>query len=432
MSAGKSLLARLVNVEPDQIGIVLQRGLDESYFVGEEVGAFRYILQHFRRYGQVPSSAVVQMESGLDIGDFTPQDPLRFWLDELVQTRVLNDLISGGQELQEKVRRRDIPGAIDCILGTYRSAIRQLDPDSRVSLPSMVEPVVAEHALAQQRLLTGQLPGIPFGMPYIDQMTGGAQAGDSIVLVARPEKGKTYLMLWWALSAFLAGYKVLFITMEMSRVQIARRALSLATGVSARNLRMGTVSVWGLDRLRDEMQRISAGREEDFIILEGRLNRTMDDVGANIRDIRPNIVFKDGAYLVKASKTRRQQAWHEIASDNAEESKAMALDMGIPIVDSHQIRRKGSKLGLEGIGRSDAIGQIASVVMGLGLEEDDEDSSYDMVDRRNLAFLKGREGERGMVRLCFDVPNATIREESVLQGSRYVDEEMEVDVADYS
>src|SRR5690606_32362250 len=69
------------------------------------------------------------------------------------------------------------------------------------------------------------LSGIATGFEELNVMTDGWQAGDLIVLAARPSVGKTALAVNFSMNACKNQNKVLFYSLEMSKKQVLTRAL---------------------------------------------------------------------------------------------------------------------------------------------------------------------------------------------------------------
>ena len=73
--------------------------------------------------------------------------------------------------------------------------------------------VIEKHNAIQS--CSERLPGVTFGFPYIDEVSGGAQPGDAITIVGQTSVGKTFLALKVALSAYYSGKDVLIVSTEM-------------------------------------------------------------------------------------------------------------------------------------------------------------------------------------------------------------------------
>ncbi len=84
----------------------------------------------------------------------------------------------------------------------------------------------------------GEVIGVPTGYHDLDELTGGLQPSDLIILAARPSVGKTSLALSLAYNvAFYANGTVAIFSLEMSREQLVQRLLAMHTGIDMQRLR---------------------------------------------------------------------------------------------------------------------------------------------------------------------------------------------------
>src|SRR5256714_1482278 len=85
----------------------------------------------------------------------------------------------------------------------------------------------------------GGIVGVPTGFHDLDEVTGGLQPSDLIIMAARPGIGKTSLSLGVAHNAAERGRRVGVFSLEMSREQLVQRLLAVETGVDSQRLRLG-------------------------------------------------------------------------------------------------------------------------------------------------------------------------------------------------
>jgi replicative DNA helicase len=71
----------------------------------------------------------------------------------------------------------------------------------------------------QRRMSEGGMVGTSYGLPLMDEMTGGKQAGDLIIIAARPSMGKTTLALQGCMAA---GRPLIFSFETMAEKLLAR------------------------------------------------------------------------------------------------------------------------------------------------------------------------------------------------------------------
>lgn len=92
--------------------------------------------------------------------------------------------------------------------------------------------------------------GLQTGFTDLDRLLGGLQAGDLLILAARPSVGKSSLALSiLESSAVKYGARVALFSLEMGVEQIAQRLVSSQTGVDAQRLRVGPIYEEDLERI---------------------------------------------------------------------------------------------------------------------------------------------------------------------------------------
>ena len=88
-----------------------------------------------------------------------------------------------------------------------------------------------------------RVTGLTTSFPKLDEMLGGLQKGDMIVLAARPSMGKSALAL--NIAEHIAAddhLGVAFFSLEMSRQQLAQRILCSYGKIDSQKLRQGNLS----------------------------------------------------------------------------------------------------------------------------------------------------------------------------------------------
>lgn len=96
-----------------------------------------------------------------------------------------------------------------------------------------------ELEVLMDRPLSKGLSGIPTGLKLLDNITGGWQDEDTVVIAARPGMGKTVAGAFHAYHAALSGIPVAFITLEVSKAKITGRILSNLCGFSSSDITKG-------------------------------------------------------------------------------------------------------------------------------------------------------------------------------------------------
>lgn len=424
MSVGLGLLHRLLS-DNRSVTVLHQAGIREEDLADKELEVYQELMKHTRLYSSIPNIETIERETGVDFPDF-PAEPLGYWIDKVTRRSRIRLILAKTKDAQDYAGEGSVDDAEEVLqaLWTELSTKRQGEHVHR--LADLLTDVVTDHDVRQMR---SSMAGIPFGLPYLDGISDGAQPGDTIALVGRPGTGKTYLCLLFASFAYTLGGSPLVATLEMTPKQVARRVVALRSHVPATRVRLGRLSHWGRDQMLTEISSLrEVGGDRPFWIYQGSLNSTVEDLASWVRDLRPSALYVDGAYLLRTRQDFRAR-WERVTY-TAEYLKGIAGDYNIPVIETYQFNRRGSG-SLANIAYSDAIPQLASIVMGLEDETKARRGAWSGRFHRTLNLLKGREGERGKLRLLFDMNRMEITQEMILdgleEGLQVVEDEVQYD-----
>jgi replicative DNA helicase len=393
----------------------LQAGIDEGSFEEQEDReVWKFIEGYYRRYREMPGLSVVEVECDVRFPNYLPEEPFDYWLEQL---RLFNQhvfLTDGAERLIKYLNASQTRKAAELISDIETGLLKFEALSNAHTLLDLAEEAIKLHKQIQHGEIES---GIPTGIEYIDQVTGGAQAGDEWVIAGRPGSGKTFIACRIGMGARAYGKRVLFISMEMAGIQIARRNVSMEAHVTAKYLRLGRLSHFAMRHLEDHVQRMRETEEDptSFMVVDGGLNLSVKDVLNYIRRYKPELVIVDGAYMLKAASTNARTQWENVLMVTSE-LKQIAQNENIPVITTHQFNRKGeSDKSLANIAYTDAIPQIASVVVSLA-SGSSGDAGWRNITYKILELIKGREGERGKIRVRCDMMLTQIEQDSVLVG----------------
>lgn len=193
-------------------------------------------------------------------------------------------------------------------------------------------------------------PGVLTGFKFIDALSGGFQPSDLIIIAAETSQGKTSLSLSLAYNMMEKGKSVAFISMEMSKEQIARRMMTFDTLVS-----------WRDAKRHKEMFRAAADRYKDKQYHVADIsNVSISNVIANIRSakyrLKIDCVFIDYLQLLRDGKSQNRE--QEVGTI-ARSLKNLAKELNIPIILLSQLSRpKQGGNHVPGLSRLRDSGQI--------------------------------------------------------------------------
>lgn len=407
---GLGLLHRLIT-ENRPPSALADLGINEDSFVDEEVTVYRMVRGHYESYGAMPQISTIEEETEVRFGRFS-DEPMEYWADRVKARNKRKMIIAKSEEARKCAQDGDLDDARgklqECLFG-----LDDIDPSERVlAISRVAREVVTAH---DKRQRSASMSGVPFGIEYIDMITDGAQAGDSIAIAARPGMGKTYLLLKSALAAWGVGQVPLFHSMEMGALQVVRRMIALRTGIPATNIRTGRLSHYARRKIVNDLAALEQFEANTpFYLLQGDLSSTVEDLVLRCRELRPTVLYVDGAYLLR-TRAKTGARWERVA-ETGEMLKRIAAEFKIPTVSTYQFNRRGPG-SLGNIAFSDTIGQLASIVMGLSDEQgSDREAEFSTRSYKMLHLIKGREGEKGTVRVLYDMERMKIEQESVVHG----------------
>lgn len=383
MSDGKKLIAAILEAG----SVATLRLADEGLFEEDELEAYRFVRSHFRRYAELPDIRTVEQETHCRL----PASPesVDYYLKRVYDRRLFVALRVEFAELRGALQGFNVDSAKE-IIDRMKSACRVGTPDNDVrDVREAGRVVLSEYDEAH---LNPGMSGVPTGWPMLDDAIGGYQKGDLVAWVARMGVGKTYLVLRQALHAWNAGYSVLIVTMEMTITQIVRRIVGMETGINPDFIKKGTLDEFGMRRMRGYVQQIA--HADRLNIFAGSFSKKVSDIEILINELSPDIIFIDGAYLLRPDSGPKGASRLERVAEVYDELKKLTITSERPVITTSQFSRQAGKRGkdgsLETISFSDAIAMHSSIVFSIK-----EGSPPNERSRRDIEVLKGREGESG-------------------------------------
>ncbi len=368
--------------------------LREDLFVDPaEVQIHRYIRNHYRSHGQLPD--LETMQTDCSIRNIRTPEPISYYINKVYTRAKFVGVRNLVRPLTDSLRDGETE-VTETVVRDMRLVLDRFSPaPSATSLHDATDQVIQQYIIAHNTL---GLSGVDTGCHILNQQTDGWQGGDLIFIVARMFMGKTWYLLNMIRGAYEAGHSMLVVSMEMPVVSVTRRYVSLLTGINPDYIKRGELSTSNFERLNSLLDDMESDDRLTFV--SGDMNQRVSELDAMIEERRPDIVYIDGAYLMKPEDrrlTKRVEKLELVVS----ELKTICNLRNIPIVCTSQMNRmskgKGKEGTLETIGYSDSIGTDASIVLTLLPGEGDEENSH-----RYIKFLKGRDGESGSYRYNFN------------------------------
>lgn len=224
-------------------------------------------------------------------------------------------------------------------------------------------------------MLEGHSTGIPSGFTDIDELTGGLHPSELLILAARPSMGKTSLAMNFAEKVTMHPSNprpVLFVSLEMARMELAQRMLCSYGKIDGRKFRKGMISPGERDQLVEASNDLSKAP----LFIDDSPSRTVTEIAATARRLKRReelgLIIIDYLQLIEPdnNKDPRQEQVAKIAR----RLKGIARELKIPVLCLAQLNRqaeatKDNRPRLSHLRESGAIEQDADVVMFVHREE---------------------------------------------------------------
>lgn len=419
MTIGLSLLHKVIT-SGLPLTFMHDNNLSGDSFVDDELRAFEFIQRHAEEHHQWPQPETVAAEVKIEWPQY-PNEPPGYFVDRVLSRNTGRTLSQCAHELRQRLQAGDIEDARTLLVQTY-TALESMRPGEQThTIAALGDQLIGDH---DNRQRTVTMAGIPFGLPFLDEVSDGAQRGDSVAIVGRPGVGKTYALLRFAVGAYLYGKMPLVVTTEMTPIQVARRVYALLLGMSATKMRLGRLSYWGRKKVVDKIGIMQNEDQLPFYVVQGSLNTNIEDIALRVQELRPDALYVDGAYMLRSRKSAKAR-W-EMITETSEMLKSIASEFHIPSIATYQFNRKGPG-SLANIGGADAIGQLASIVIGIDNQKNKGESNilWSSKVEKILTLLKGREGEQGTIKVSYDMEHTKIEQTEVLSGVKAFSDEQD-------
>ena len=172
------------------------------------------------------------------------------------------------------------------------------------------------------------------GIPIIDKCTNGIAPSELVTIGAKSGVGKSALAVRIAINMFKAGKRVLIVSREMSKKQVAERILLSHSGVTKEQYENRDFNDEQWVRIVETMEAFSG----DGIIIDDKIS-TIQEIKQAMRRTKPDVLIVDYVQLLTPSNPRdsRERQVAEISR----ELKKMTSDFDMVVIQLTQLAEKG-------------------------------------------------------------------------------------------
>lgn len=397
---------------------LLDRGVTPDWFASSKHrDAIRFVLDHTAKYGSVPAAPVFHRH----VGSAYSLDPVHDVWDSLLDTLANDCRYDHARSLLPQVEDALDAGDVDTAVRAIRdslTSIESYDPRPSHLVDSMHADRIDERwALYEEREAGGGIIGYETGFPTIDACTMGLQPGQLITVLAQPKVGKSTVCLAIANHVYIEHEApILFLSFEMSVLEMEKRQEALLAKVNFRNLQQGTLSPLEKKRYKDYLDFAKVEYDWPFHFVDASAGSTVSAVRSKIEQLEPALAIIDGIYMLTDEVSGEVNT--ATALTNITRSlKRTATQTGIPLLLNTQAlnwKSKGQQITMDSAGYSSSFAQDSDVVLGLEriqVPKGEEEASY--AYQRILKVLASRNTGLAQVELLFDWDEGTIEEVSL-------------------
>jgi replicative DNA helicase len=359
----------------------------ESQRISEQVGGTRYIV---------------------DLANATPSAAnIGAYADIVREKSVLRQLIDAGSEIAGDAFQPEGRSAQELVEAAEQRVFHIAEAGARgrqgfVPMRSAVKEAFEQ--LRQRAENRSAITGMPTGFTDFDHKTAGLQAGDLVIVAARPSMGKTALALnMCEYAALKTGRAAAVFSMEMSASQLAFRLISSLGRINQQHLRTG-------DLADEEWPRVTSAitlLAESKIFIDDTPALSPLELRSRARRLKREhdlgIIMVDYLQLMQVPGNKENRATE--ISEISRSLKALAKELAVPVIALSQLNRSleqrtDKRPVMADLRESGAIEQDADVIVFIYRDEYYNPESPD----KGLAEIiigKQRNGPTGTVKLTF-------------------------------
>lgn len=330
-------------------------------------------------------------------------------------------IVSYGKIVQRKRMLRGLIDAAQYIMGLGHQenedvetiideAEKRLFSVSQNTLTKNFIPLGESLDIAMERITNqdaGVLRGQKTDFKGLDDMLGGLQRSDLIILAARPSVGKTAFAVNLALKIAKQGAGVGIFSLEMSSDQVVDRLISAESGVSLWKLRTGKLShqeehndflkiTMACDELKERPIYIDDSATLNILQMRAMARRLKAEKGLGL-------IIVDYLQLMASKKDYNSPV--QQVTEISRGLKGLAKELDIPIIALSQLsraveQRDGHKPKLSDLRDSGSIEQDSDVVAFIHREDKSNPEKAKAEGKVNIAQLiiaKHRNGPTGEI-----------------------------------
>ena len=361
--------------------MIIYNNIDESYF-SEYAAEFKFIKAHVDAYKVTPDyETFLSAFPNFDV--ITVNEPVDYIISELVKDKNTRTLANVFNKVRDLISKGDTEAAFNLYTQNADLGVKakKLDYTDIIRDTSRFNKYVEKSGNFDKYF-------VKTGFDELDRIIGGWDIHEELAtIVARPNVGKSFILLKCALAAVEQGLRVGLYSGEMSADKVGFRFDSLSSHISNTDINKGNRDIQvEYKKFMDSLPTKYSGSL--FVITPQDIDgaATVNSLRAFIEKANLDILFVDQLTLLDDQQKAKNPV--ERMANISKDLKKLQVLMQKPIISVTQQNRSSTEEGisLSNIGNSDRIGQDSTVV--LFLEKAEDVLSVHLIKSRDSANYK--------------------------------------------
>jgi len=367
--------------------------LTKEYFLGYE-DEIEFIMDHYQKYGNVPDEASFRSRfPDLDLLEVTESD--RYLVDTIREEYLYNKSVPVIQKAAELLTTGNSNDAVEYLLNEFRTT---LQPDYEFHSTDIISGVTERIEASETVNDDIDSRFIPTGFEEIDREMMGFQKGDELVVIfARTNQGKSWVLEKFCTSAVANGYTVGYFSPEMNERDIGYRFDTLYGNIPNLSVIYGAFTdAFTLEdykkyaeKLKDVPGKFYVTKPKDFA-----RKVTVSKLRNWVKSAHLDMLAIDGITYLSDERYKRGDSKTISLTNISEDLMSLSEEMSIPILVVVQANRGGvvekdsnDTPELENIRDSDGIAQNASVVFSVRQKRNTETEDSTLIIEKKKARI---------------------------------------------
>lgn len=345
------------------IDLIIKNDLTEQHFIGCEA-YYNFLMNHYRRYGNIPDiPTFLDKFEDFELLDVTETD--EYLIDKIQEEYLYSEMVPVIQDCASKVQTNSIDA-----YEFLKSSLITLQPRTA----SFGIDIIAQAHLRLETYLAklnSEVPWMyPTGFPELDEHIGGLAKGEEfMVIVARTNQGKSWILEKIATHIWHLGANIGYISPEMSYDNVGYRFDTLYEHFSNFDLYKGNQ----VEEYEQYIEDLKNKTKYKYIVatpIDFNRKITVSKMRSFCLQNNLDALFIDGIKYLSDERRNKGDNVTTSLTNISEDIMGLSLELGIPIVAVVQANRSGANLetgtpDLESIRDSDGISHNATKVLSI-------------------------------------------------------------------